>query len=235
MESVPGLVERVERRLTSVPPHVVGIGGAVAVGKSTIADALAHALGERGRRATVVATDAFLLPNAVLAERDLLYRKGFPETYDWEAVTAFVDAVKSGQRSVRIPVYSHAVYDILPGEWTDVHHADIVLLEGVVALQPQLVGLLDATIYVDADEADVKRWFGERFVRLTQQARAGADSFYKLFASMPDDGVREAADGTWDAINGPNLHEHIARTKANAMIVVEKNADHSIAAVRDGN
>jgi type I pantothenate kinase len=233
MESARALVDLVEGRLTSAPPHVVGIGGAVAVGKSTIADGLARAFAERGRRATVVATDAFLLPNAVLAERDALYRKGFPETYDWGAVTAFVEAVKSGQRSVRIPVYSHAVYDILPGEWTDVHDTDLVLLEGVVALQPQLVDLLDATIYVDADEADVKRWFGERFVRLTQEARAGADSFYKLFASMSDDEVREAADGTWDAINGPNLHEHIAATRANAMIVVEKDENHSIAGIRE--
>jgi type I pantothenate kinase len=227
------LGDLVERRLVSAPPHVVGIAGAVAVGKSTIAEALAASLAERGRRCVVVATDAFLSPNAVLAERDALYRKGFPETYDWDAMTSFVEAVKSGARSVRIPVYSHAVYDILPGEWTDVHDVDVVLLEGVVALQPAIVGLLDATIYVEADEADVKRWFRERFVRLAQEARAGAESFYTLFAGMTDDEVREAADGTWTAINGPNFHEHIAGTRANASIVVSKDADHRIAAVTE--
>src|SRR5581483_11198684 len=92
METIADVAGLVVRRLTSPPPHVVGVGGAVAVGKSTIAEAVAASLGDRGRRAVVVATDAFLLPNAVLAERDALYRKGFPETYDWDAVAAFVEA-----------------------------------------------------------------------------------------------------------------------------------------------
>jgi len=232
METLSELADLVARRLMGGPPHVVGVGGAVAVGKSTIADGLAAAFSRRGRRTVVVATDAFLFPNAVLAERDALYRKGFPETYDWDAVTAFVRDVKSGDRA-RIPVYSHRVYDILPGEWTDVQHADLVVLEGVVALQPRVVELLDVTIYVDADENDVKRWFADRFVRLTQQARDGPASFYELFAAMSDEEVREAADGTWDAINGPNLHDHIAATHGNAMIVVEKDTDHHIAAIRE--
>ena len=221
MKTIGSLADLVDGRLGGDAPHLVGVAGAVAVGKSTIAAALAAAFAERGRRAVVVATDAFLYPNAVLAQRDALYRKGFPETYDWDAVTAFVRAVKSNARGIRIPVYSHTVYDILPGESTIVEDADLVLLEGVVALQPQLVDLLDVTIYVDADEADVKRWFAERFVRLTQEARAGAESFYKLFASMSDTEVREAADGTWDAINGPNLRDHIAATRSNAVIVIE--------------
>jgi type I pantothenate kinase len=231
MEELGKLVDAVERLLGGAGPHVVGIGGAVAVGKSTIADALAAAFARRGRRSAVVATDAFLYPNAVLAERDALYRKGFPETYDWEAVAAFVDGVKSGDRAIRIPVYSHTVYDVLPGEWTEVLDPDLVLLEGVVALQPQVARLLDATIYVDADEEHVKRWFTDRFLRLTQEARDGTESFYKLFASMTDDEVREAAIGTWDAINGPNLREHIAPTRGNAMIVIEKDAGHRIAMI----
>jgi type I pantothenate kinase len=233
MESVGPLADLVDRRLRGDPPHVVGLAGAVAVGKSTIAKALAAAYAERGRRTVVVPTDAFLYPNAILAENDALYRKGFPETYDWDAVTAFVRAVKSNARRIRIPVYSHTVYDILPGESTTVDDTDLVLLEGVVALQRRLVPLLDVTVYVDADEVDVRRWFGDRFVRLTQEARAGAESFYKLFASMTDAEVREAADGTWDGINGPNLHDHIAATRANAMIVVEKGGDHEITAVRE--
>jgi type I pantothenate kinase len=230
---VENLARVVKVRLTSPPPHVVGIAGAVAVGKSTIAEALAAAFSARGRRSLVVATDAFLFPNSVLTERNALYRKGFPETYDWEAMVAFVRAVKAGAGDVRIPVYSHAVYDIVPEQSTVVSRADLVFLEGVVALQPPVVGLVDATVYVDADEADVKRWFAERFVRLTREARAGAASFYELFAGMSDDEVRKTADGTWDAINGPNLHEHIEATRANAMIVVSKGPDHGVVALTE--
>jgi type I pantothenate kinase len=137
---VENLARVVKVRLTSPPPHVVGIAGAVAVGKSTIAEALAAAFSARGRRSLVVATDAFLFPNSVLTERNALYRKGFPETYDWEAMVAFVRAVKAGAGDVRIPVYSHAVYDIVPEQSTVVSRADLVFLEGVVALQPPVVG-----------------------------------------------------------------------------------------------
>jgi type I pantothenate kinase len=227
------LVDLVERRLQGASPHVIGIAGAVAVGKSTVAEALAGTFGDRDRRTVVVATDAFLFPNGVLAERNAVYRKGFPETYDWDAIVSFVTAVKSQSADIRIPVYSHRTYDIVPGESTLIAAADLVLLEGVVALQPPLLPLLDVAVYVDADEAAVRSWFAERFVRLTAEARAGADSFYRMFAQMSDDEVRAAADGTWDAINGPNLHEHIEATRANAMIVVEKGPDHSIVAVRE--
>jgi type I pantothenate kinase len=227
------LVDMVARRLPGEPPHVVGIAGAVAVGKSTISAALARAFEDRGRLTAVVTTDAFLLPNAILAERNAVYRKGFPETYDWDAIVAFVAAMKSGATDIHIPVYSHTTYDIAPGESRPIGPADLVLLEGVVALQPPVLKLLDVGVYIDADESAVKSWFADRFVRLTAEARAGADSFYKLFADMSDAEVRAAAEGTWDSINGPNLHEHIEATRTNAMLVVEKAADHSIAAVRE--
>jgi type I pantothenate kinase len=226
------LASLVAAALGSPPPHVVGVGGAVAVGKSTIARELASDFAARGRRVDVVATDAFLFPNAVLAERELTYRKGFPETYDWDAVAAFVDAVKSGTGSVEVPVYSHTIYDIVPEQTTVINEADLVVLEGVTALQSRVAGKLDAAIYIDADESDVKRWFVDRFVTLVDEARSGAESFYRIFAAMSDDEVRHVASDTWEGINGPNLHEHIEPTRANASIVVVKGPGHEIVSVR---
>ncbi len=55
--------------------------GSVAAGKSTLCGALRAAL-EPARRVEVVSTDGFLWPNAVLAGRGVLMRKGYPETYD---------------------------------------------------------------------------------------------------------------------------------------------------------
>jgi type I pantothenate kinase len=88
--------------------------------------------------------------------------------------------------------------------------------------------MLDAAIYVDASENAVRRWFADRFLVFVNEARMGAESFYKMFADMSDEEVRGVADGTWDGINGPNLREHIGATRANATIVVEKAADHAI-------
>ena len=73
-------------------PLIVGIGGGVAVGKSTAAAAVSE-LFDPGR-VVVVATDGFLQPNAVLEAQGILHRKGFPESYDVAAVEAFLDAVR---------------------------------------------------------------------------------------------------------------------------------------------
>lgn len=210
---------------------VVGIAGPVAVGKTTIVRALAERLAARGRTVRTMTTDAFLLPNAVLAERGLSMRKGFPESYDLAAMGAALARVHAGA-VVQVPVYSHDLYDVVLGAHDTVEPADVVLIEGIVALQDPALGHLDLALYVDADEASVRRWFGERFARLTAAAADDPASFYHRFAAMPADQLAQLADVTWDAINAPNLHEHIAPSAARADVIVRKADDHSIAEVR---
>ena len=78
----------------------------------------------------------------------------------------------------------------------------------------------------------MREWFVERFVRLTAAAAGDPASFYRPFADMPPAQVRQIAAATWDGINAPNLHAHIAPSAARADVVVVKAADHSIAEVR---
>lgn len=226
-EPLAELADAVVARLADRrPPHVVGIGGAVAVGKSTIAEALSMALVERGRRVRIVATDCFLLTNEVLAERGFSFLKGFPESFDLHALTRFVQDVKARERRIEIPVYSHALYDVMPDEKIVIEGPDLVILEGVVALQAPVVRLLDAAIYVDADEEIVRKWFMERFLRLTERAKNDPSSFYAPFAELSEARVRELADATWDSINGVNLRQHIGPSKRNAHFVLTKAEDH---------
>lgn len=222
------LADRVLATLEGTGPHIVGVSGAVAVGKSTVAARLAEDVAERGRRVHVVATDAFLYPNAILHERGLSLRKGFPETYDFDAMMRFLTAIRAGAPRVEVPVYSHAAYDIVADEWTTIENADVVLLEGVVALQPPVVDALDASIYVDADESHVRGWFVTRFLALTEAAKRDQSSFYRIFAGMTPDEVRRIAEDTWESINGVNLREHIAPSRERATFVVEKSSDHSV-------
>ena len=84
LSHVVGLVER-------APPRVIGLAGSVAVGKSTMAaDLASHLEAATGVQTDVVTTDSFLLPAAVLDARGLTMRKGFPESYDADALLAFL-------------------------------------------------------------------------------------------------------------------------------------------------
>lgn len=228
--SYAALIDLIRDRATAAP-SLVGIAGAVAVGKTTIVRALATGLESHGRRVRVLSTDAFLLPNAVLNERGLLMRKGFPESYDDAAIRAALGRLRAG-RSADVPVYSHDAYDIVAGTCETITAADVVLIEGIVALQSPTVDHLDLAVYVDAVEPCVRDWFIERFARLTAAAADDASSFYHPLVQMPLEQLRQLAAATWDGINAPNLHQHIAPSAARADVIVVKTADHSIAELR---
>lgn len=118
-------------------PFVIGVVSSVAVGKSTTARLLQALLARwpEHPRVELVTTDGFLFPNAELHRRGLMSRKGFPESYDRRALTRFVADVKSGRAEVTAPVYSHLIYDIVPGERLTVHRPDILIVEGLNVLR----------------------------------------------------------------------------------------------------
>ena len=64
----------------------------------------------------LITTDGFLHPNAVLQERGLMTRKGFPESYDMRQDDPLPWPIsKSGEGEVAAPLYSHMAYDIRSG------------------------------------------------------------------------------------------------------------------------
>jgi len=228
------------RHSPGLTPFVIGVAGSVAVGKSTIARLLRELLSHwtDTPRVELVTTDGFLYPNAELERRGLMDRKGFPESYDRRALLAFVSAIKSGAPSVTAPVYSHLSYDIVPSASVTVRRPDVLIVEGLNVLQPAPQGqalalsdLFDFTIYVDADAADVARWYEERFLRLQRGAFKDPGSYFHRYASLSEDEARETARGIWERINGRNLVENILPTRERARLVLRKDADHAVRSV----
>ena len=226
---------------TAKVPFVIAVAGSVAVGKSTTARLLQTLLsaGPGSPRVDLVTTDGFLHPNAVLDERGLLGRKGFPESYDRRALLRFLADVKSGREEVFAPVYDHQSYDIVPGRRQAVDRPDILVLEGLNVLQaggrtdgtaPEvfLSDFFDFSVYVDAAEADIRNWYVERFLALRRTAFQDTTAYFHRFAGLTDDEARATALDIWAAVNGPNLRSNIAPTRSRARLVLQKASDHSV-------
>jgi type I pantothenate kinase len=211
-------------------PIVVGLAGAVASGKSTLAAELADAATKAGADTAVVTTDGFLYPNVELTERGLVAHKGFPETYDVAALQRFVYAIHSGVTELMVPRYSHETYDVGTPEPLSLTDDAIVVIEGVNALGA-LHEQLDLGIYVHAEESDLERWYVDRFLVLCSEAADDPASFYRRFVGMSASEIEDLARGTWRSINLVNLREHIAPTRELADCVVVKGPDHTVTEV----
>ncbi|HLF99792.1 MAG TPA: hypothetical protein VI916_04930 [Acidimicrobiia bacterium] len=207
---------------------LVGISGAVCVGKSTIAAALAGRLTALGREVDILCTDAFLYPNADLDERGLTFRKGFPETFNVVRLEQSLIGARRG--AIDVPVYSHATYDVVPDASVQIA-ADTVIVEGVNVLQDPARRHLDVAIYVDADDAAVKEWFTRRFLALRDGGRSDPGSFYASMADLDDDAIAGLASGVWESVNAPNLEQHIRPSRDTADVIVEKGPAHQVTAI----
>ena len=226
-------------------PFVIGVAGSVSVGKSTTSRLLKALLAQTPGhpRVDLVTTDGFLHSNAELRERGIMDRKGFPESYDRAALLRFVMEVKSGASEVAVPVYSHLLYDIVPGESIVVRRPQILIVEGLNVLQPprrRMDGFLslaisdffDFSVYVDAATRDLRRWYIERFMGLRETAFKNPDSYFRRYADLDNEDAIATPGTIWDTINGPNLMANILPTRGRATVILRKDARHDIEWIR---
>ncbi|WP_416353755.1 type I pantothenate kinase [Agrilactobacillus fermenti] len=223
-------------RSTEHVPFIIGIAGSVAVGKSTTARLLQLMLSRAypNYKVQQITTDGFLYPNRVLSERHIMDRKGFPESYDMEALINFMDAVKDNLPKVKVPRYSHQVYDIVPGEYDIVDQPDILIVEGINVLQlpsnaPVFVSdFFDFSIYVDADPDLIEQWYLERFGVLLDTAFTDPNDYYYQYAIGDREDAFAMAKDVWRKVNLTNLKEFILPTRSRADVILHKTKHHLI-------
>ncbi|MGI9373193.1 MAG: type I pantothenate kinase [Hyphomicrobiales bacterium] len=226
-------------------PYVIGMAGSVAVGKSTTARILRQLLARwpSHPKVALLTTDGFLLPNAELESRGLMNRKGFPESYDVQRLLRVLRDIKAGKGDVAAPVYSHLTYDVIPDETVTFGQPDILVVEGLNVLQtgtppsggvavPFVSDFFDFSIYIDADEEVLRRWYIERFFRLRETAFQDPQSYFHRYAGLTDEVAHEIANNIWESINLVNLRENVLPTRHRADLIMRKEADHAIQTVR---
>jgi type I pantothenate kinase len=226
--------------------YIIAVAGSVAVGKSTFARILQALMARWPDHPAVdlVTTDGFLYPLRELEERQLMRRKGFPESYDLKRMVQFLADIKAGLPEVKAPVYSHQAYDIVPGEWQVVRRPDVLIFEGLNVLQPCIAppsggrpasvilsDFFDFSIYLDAEISDIAAWYVDRFLLLQRTAFQKPTSYFHHYKDLTPDEACEAGRRIWSEINEVNLRENILPTRERAHVVLRKAADHSIAQV----
>ena len=244
LQELHGAATRFLRKGDAKMPFIIGLAGSVAVGKSTTGRVLQALLARWPSHPSVelVPTDGFLFPNAVLEERGLMTRKGFPESYDLTRLFNFLAEVKSGRERIEAPVYSHLVYDVLPDQAIVIERPDIVIVEGLNVLQPAKLpkdgaaipfvsDFFDFSIYIDAADGLIEDWYVERFLRLRQTAFRDPASYFHRYATLSEEEAKAIGLSLWRTINLVNLTENILPTRQRADLILRKGQDHAVETV----
>jgi type I pantothenate kinase len=226
-------------------PYIIGVAGSVAIGKSTTSRILQALLSRWPNHpsVSVVTTDGFLYPNSVLEAQGLMQRKGFPESYDLNALLRFLIQIKSGEGRVKAPVYSHKLYDVVPNEFIEVNKPDILIVEGLNILQtctqkpgqqtPVFVSdFFDFSIFVDAETDILKQWYVNRVVKFSETTFRDPSVYFHYLSKMNPEEVALFAQRVWEDINAVNLAQNILPCRERAQLILKKGFNHAIEQVK---
>lgn len=196
-------------------PIIIGIAGNVAVGKSTFAAKLKCYLEQQlpDQNVAVVCTDCFLYSNQTLRRRHLMPRKGFPESYNYQQLLQFMTAVRSRQ-CITVPVYDHRTNDV-SNQRLSIDKPDVLIIEGLMALQAPLVALTDYRLFLECDVDVVFGWYLRRGQQLQNDQSVDVPRMANL----------------WQTVNAPNYEMYVLPTKKNADMVLQLNFQHQVVAL----
>lgn len=155
---------------------MIGIDGQGGSGKSTLAREVAGSL---GRSTEIVEGDDFYSDLPDQEKAALTPEEGVDKYFDWPRLRREVlMPVANGAEVLRYQRYDWDNQKM--GEWVEVPMPDVVIVEGIYTLRPELCDLVDVKVYVDADEATRTRRQEERGENSNEWIRRwiAAEDFY---------------------------------------------------------
>jgi type I pantothenate kinase len=128
---------------------------------------------------------------------------------------------------------------VLPNQWIEVDRPDILIFEGVNVLHvgrpprdgkaiPYVSDFFDFSVYIDAEEDVLRKWYVDRFLTLRGTAFRDPKSYFHRYSGLDDNQASETATSIWERINLINLREHILPTRQRAHLILKKAANHFV-------
>ncbi|RST88110.1 nucleoside/nucleotide kinase family protein [Aquibium carbonis] len=202
MTEIAHLVATIFRKAAGRDRFVVAIAGPPGAGKSTLAEALLPLFPEGS--AVIVPMDGFHFDNAILAARNLLPRKGAPETFDVGGLAATLMRIRASEEGVAVPLFDRAADLARAGAAVVPRAIRFVLVEGNYLLSDEapwndLAPSFDFTIFLDVEEPVLERRLVERWL---QHGHSHEQAVARAFSNdIPNArrvlACRRAADVEW--------------------------------------
>lgn len=187
MQRAQALIDRGGRRILGI----VGLPGA---GKSTLAQALVDAFGERAR---VAPMDGYHLANAELSRLGRSERKGAPDTFDTAGYTSLLQRLSRPVpgETVYAPAFHREIEEPIAGEIPLPATLQLIVTEGYYLLMDSggwagARAFMDEVWFVDVDPAQRHRQLLERHMRF---GRSRADALAWIEKTDEPNAVRIAA------------------------------------------
>ncbi len=131
--SLSAQIERVSaavRTLDAAQGRIlVAIAGPPASGKSTLAKGVRDRLDREGLPCGLVQMDGFHLDNETLKRRDMLARKGAPETFDLHGFTQLMERLRA-EDDVALPLFDRVLDQVIPDSGRVTKAQRHVIVEG---------------------------------------------------------------------------------------------------------
>ena len=158
--------------LKSIEPkedwNIIAIAGPPGSGKSTIAEILTDLMNENLMKTSLVPMDGFHLDNKTLKRKNLLDRKGSPETFDIKGLIELVKKLRH-KKNLIVPIFNRSLDEVVKNGQKISDKQDYIIIEGNYLLLNkdfwrELYNYWDYTIFLSVDNSILKSRLMERWL-----------------------------------------------------------------------